>query len=99
MINWTTPGQKPPQASAAGFAGGPKDCPTRDNLPNWAEAMLAQPVDGNRSVQCFRTVAALVWLGVDDPTIHRLLANHAPSVAKYGDRLGAEVDRILEKLS
>ncbi len=59
-----------------------------------AEAMP----EGDRSRQTYALVAACVEAGIPDDEIHRLAAEHKPSVEKYGERLEAEVDRLLDKV-
>jgi hypothetical protein len=60
--------------------------------------MIAQGCDADRSLQCWNLVRALVSAGCTDDEIHTAMPRHQPSVAKYGDRLALEVERVLGKL-
>jgi hypothetical protein len=59
--------------------------------------LLAEAPNGDRSRQTWHLVAVAAEAGLDVDAIHALAVRHRPSVEKYGERLGAEVDRILAK--
>lgn len=58
----------------------------------------AQP-DGDRSRQSYHLVRWALEKGCRLEQVHALAGVHAPSIAKYGNRLAAEIDRLLGKLS
>jgi hypothetical protein len=67
-------------------------------LPRHLQAQAAEAPAGDRSRQTYRLVCAAAEWGLDDTAIISLAGAHAPSIEKYGDRLPAEVDRILGRV-
>jgi hypothetical protein len=66
-------------------------------LPPGVRRALEAPVD-DRSVALHRLVGACVRAGLDDPAIHEIAAGYEPAVAKYGERLHAEIERSITKI-
>jgi hypothetical protein len=67
-------------------------------LPVELLALAAEVPDPDRSGQSWRLVARAVEYGLGDAEVLALAARQTPSVQEYGDRLMAEVYRILAKL-
>jgi hypothetical protein len=59
---------------------------------------MHQAPNGDRSRQLWHLVLTAIEAGLDPPTVHAVAIRHQPSIDKYGERLGSEVDRILTKI-
>jgi hypothetical protein len=68
-----------------------------DNLPRHLAERAGEEPSGDRSRQTYRLVCAAVEWGLDDGQVLALAIAHRPTVAKYGTRAAAEVDRILAR--
>jgi hypothetical protein len=66
-----------------------------DRLPRHLADRVREAPNGDRSAQTYRLVLAAVEWGLDDGDVVALALAHEPTKAKYGNRVKAEVERIL----
>lgn len=68
-------------------------------LPAWLRELIEQGApEGERSEKFYKAVRALQERGLDPAAIEVLLASHSGGIAaKFADRLGAEIERVLGK--
>jgi len=68
-------------------------------LPAWLRDLIEQGApEGERSEKFYKAVRALQERGLDPAAIQALLASHPGGIAaKFADRLGAEIERVLGK--
>ena len=67
-------------------------------LPAFIRRVLDEAPGDDRSTQAHALVSSLVELGFRDEQVRAVLVEHDPSAEKYGDRLEAEVARLLGKV-
>lgn len=67
------------------------------SLPTHIERMVAEPAVGDRSARTAALVLACVEWGLNDGEVLGVALEHAPTRAKYGRRVEAEVGRLLGK--
>ncbi len=76
---------------------GPAAGDHESHWPTHLTRLRDSDVGGDRSGQTHELVAAAVEWGLTDEQVQTLAAEHMPSVTKYGERLEAEVLRLLGK--
>lgn len=88
------------RADQAAPIGAPTPKPTKARrLPAWLRELIEQGApEGERSEKFYKAVRALQERGLDPAAIQSLLSAHPTGIAaKFIDRLGAEIERVLGK--
>jgi hypothetical protein len=72
--------------------------PVGGDLPPWLTDRLAEPPNGDRSIQTIRAAAACRRAGLTDGQIVMAMRRHKPTIEKYGARADDEVRRAISNL-